>query len=76
MWDLDRSASRGQMATRGLYVFEHESEFGNAPSHMLFKAIQIERKEDVEVPRSAADYNVNIEDVKIEGIKLHQVVGL
>lgn len=76
MWDLDRSASRGQMATRGLYVFEHESEFGNAPSHMLFKAIQIKRKEDVEVPRSTADYNIIIEDVKIEGITLHQVVGL
>ncbi|MGL6096464.1 MAG: type I-C CRISPR-associated protein Cas7/Csd2, partial [Fimbriiglobus sp.] len=25
MWDIDRSASRGLMATRGLYVFEHDS---------------------------------------------------
>jgi CRISPR-associated protein Cas7/Csd2 subtype I-C len=31
MWEIDRSASRGLMATRGLYVFEHESRLGNAP---------------------------------------------
>ena len=31
MWEIDRSASRGLMATRGLYVFEHASMLGNAP---------------------------------------------
>ena len=33
MWDLDRSAGRGLMSCRGLYVFSHESMLGNAP-HM------------------------------------------
>ena len=31
MWDMDRSASRGLMACRGLYVFSHESPMGNFP---------------------------------------------
>src|SRR5205807_484802 len=29
MWEIDRSASRGFMATRGLYVFEHASPLGS-----------------------------------------------
>ena len=33
MWEIDRSASRGLMCTRGLYVFEHDSPLGNAPAH-------------------------------------------
>ena len=41
MWDLDRSASRGQTACRGLYIFSHDSALGNAPSHQLFKRISI-----------------------------------
>ena len=36
MWDLDRSAARGLMACRGLYVFSHENSLGNAPAHRLF----------------------------------------
>jgi len=39
MWDLDRSASRGMMTCRGLYIFTHESPFGNAPAHHLFERV-------------------------------------
>src|SRR5690625_247700 len=52
MWDLDRSASRGRMATRGLYVFKHEGMYGNAPSHLLFEKIDINKVDGVENPRS------------------------
>lgn len=76
MWDVDHSAARGQMATRGLYVFEHESAYGNAPSHMLFDTIHIEKKEDVETARSSKDYTVTIDPVETEGITLHEVVPL
>ncbi|HEY9582306.1 MAG TPA: type I-C CRISPR-associated protein Cas7/Csd2 [Savagea sp.] len=76
MWDLDRSASRGQMATRGLYVFAHDSEFGNAPSHKLFEAINIERKENVDVARDAKDYDIKIDELDIDGVTLHRVVEL
>jgi len=33
MFEHDRSAARGEMTTRGLYVFRHESKLGNAPYH-------------------------------------------
>jgi CRISPR-associated protein Csd2 len=33
MFESDRSASRGEMATRKLIVFEHDSPLGNAPAH-------------------------------------------
>jgi CRISPR-associated protein Csd2 len=32
MFDHDRTATRGVMASRGLYVFSHNNSFGNAPA--------------------------------------------
>jgi CRISPR-associated protein Csd2 len=61
MWDCDRSASRGMMAPRGLYIFSHESKLGNAPAHKLFERIQVELKPDTTVPRKFADYSVSID---------------
>ena len=43
MFEHDRSAARGQMATRGLYVFEHDSELGNAHAHALFDRLLVGR---------------------------------
>ncbi len=43
MFEHDRSAARGEMATRGLYVFEHASELGNAHAHALFDRLQVAR---------------------------------
>jgi len=42
MFEHDRSAARGQMACRGLYVFEHESKLGNAHAHALFDRLQVQ----------------------------------
>lgn len=61
MFEHDRSAARGEMATRGLYLFKHDSELGNAHAHALFDRIQIKRKDGVEVPRSFADYQVRFD---------------
>ena len=58
MFEHDRSAARGEMTTRGLYVFKHDSELGNAPAHSLFELIQPKLKEEVSVPRSFDDYDV------------------
>ncbi|WP_083821510.1 type I-C CRISPR-associated protein Cas7/Csd2, partial [Legionella drancourtii] len=44
MFEHDRSAARGDMATRGLYVFKHESKLGNAQAHTLFDRIKIARQ--------------------------------
>ena len=57
MWDVDRSASRGEMGCRGLYVFSHESKLGNAAAHRLFDLIQTPKSE-ANAPRSFADYRV------------------
>lgn len=65
MFEHDRSAARGEMSTRGLYVFKHDSELGNAPAHSLFERIQVKRKEGVDVPRSFDDYDVTIQDANL-----------
>ena len=65
MFEHDRSAARGEMATRGLYVFKHDSELGNAHAHSLFDRVAIQRKADVDVPRSFADYAVTVNEVDL-----------
>lgn len=76
MWDMDRSASRGLMALRGLYVFSHEKSKGNAPAHRLFDTIFIKRRDGVAAPRSFKDYEVKVDEAGLpEGVKLTKVVG-
>jgi CRISPR-associated protein Csd2 len=67
MFEHDRSAARGQMATRGLYVFKHDSALGNAHAHGLFDRVQVKRKDGVEVARSFADYEVSVADAALPG---------
>jgi CRISPR-associated protein Csd2 len=58
MFEHDRSAARGEMSTRGLYVFKHDSELGNAPAHALFDRLQVTPKEEGAVARSFDAYSV------------------
>ncbi|MES2000238.1 MAG: type I-C CRISPR-associated protein Cas7/Csd2 [Pseudomonadota bacterium] len=62
MFEHDRSAARGEMSTRGLYVFKHDSELGNAPAHSLFERIQPKLRDGVSVPRSFGDYDVVVDE--------------
>lgn len=48
MFDHDRSAARGEMATRKLVVFRHASALGNAPAHALFDRVKVGRNVDGE----------------------------
>ena len=76
MWDLDRSASRGMMACRGIYVFTHESPLGNAPAHKLFERIVASRKPNVAIPRSFGDYTVQVNGADLpKGVTLTTLVG-
>lgn len=75
MFEHDRSAARGMMATRGLYVFEHESKMGNAPVQNLFNTITVSKKADIIAPRSFQDYEVKIADLNFNRVKLHKKVG-
>jgi len=71
MFEHDRSAARGEMTTRGLYVFKHDSELGNAPAHTLFERIRPTIKKDVAVPRSFADYKVSVDETNMpQGVQL------
>ena len=58
LFELDRSAARGAMAARGLYIFKHASKLGNAQAQKLFEAIRVEKKPEVESPRAFTDYIV------------------
>jgi CRISPR-associated protein Csd2 len=62
MFEHDRSAARGEMATRGLYVFKHDSELGNAPAHALFERIKPKLKEGVATARSFEDYSITVDE--------------
>jgi CRISPR-associated protein Csd2 len=61
MWDYDRSASRGQMACRGLHVFTHTSSLGDARANELLERVSVRRRDGVSVPRSFADYAVAVD---------------
>jgi CRISPR-associated protein Csd2 len=59
MFEVDRSASRGEMTARKLYVFKHDSMLGNAPAHKLFERILVRRKDDSLPPRHFGDYEIS-----------------
>lgn len=62
MWDQDHSAARGNMATRKLIIFKHDSKMGDAPSHKLFERVSIRLKDDSKPPRSFGDYEVSVNE--------------
>jgi len=75
MFEHDRSAAHGKMATRKLIIFKHDSDLGNAPAHLLFDRIQVTRKEGVSAPRSFANYSVTIDrDDLPSGVELIEMI--
>ncbi len=54
MFEHDRSAARGEMATRKLVVFRHASALGNAHASDLFARIRVDRAFKGETYRSTA----------------------
>ncbi len=61
MFEHDHSAARGQMATRKLVVFKHDSPLGNTPAHTLFERIQVEPKDTTKPARDFSDYSVTLD---------------
>ncbi len=76
MFEHDRSAARGEMATRGLYVFRHDSQLGNAHAYDLFARIQPKLKADILVPRDFDHYRVAVDENNLPlGVSLTRLVG-
>ena len=73
MFENDHSAARGKMAVRELIVFKHESELGNAPAYKLFDAVQVERREGVDVPRRYGDYIVTVDENLPAGVSCERM---
>jgi CRISPR-associated protein Csd2 len=46
------------MSTRGLYVFKHEGELGDAPAHRLFDLVQVKQNVLDAPARSFDDFSV------------------
>ena len=82
MFEHDRSAARGQMATRGLYVFEHQDKLGNAHAHALFDRLQVAAAPGAATPaRDFGAYSVTFDGRAVDtgstveatpSVKLHR----
>lgn len=62
MFEHDRSAARGLMATRNLIVFKHDSALGNAPAYSLFERVAVKRRDETKPARAFSDYEVRVDD--------------
>lgn len=65
MFDHDRAAARGEMTARGLIVFKHDSDLGNAPAHKLLERVTVGRAPGDGPPRSFVDYNVTVNEADL-----------
>jgi CRISPR-associated protein Csd2 len=84
MFDHDRSAARGEMASRKLVVFRHNSALGNAHAHELFGLVKTwrvhhgvrhevgaEQTNNWPSARSFADYEITVDADRVpEGIEV------
>jgi CRISPR-associated protein Csd2 len=56
LFEHDRSASRGEMASQKLFVFEHDNALGSYPAHKLFERVTVKRKDESKPARAFSDY--------------------
>lgn len=86
MYEHDRSASKGLMSLRKLFVFKHvgtdthdeqrqrQAMLGCAPAHALFDRVQIKLRDGVATARSFSDYIVEVDEAMPAGVELHTLV--
>lgn len=56
-FELNRTASKGHMATQNLWIFSHRSKYGDMPAHKLFNTVKLVKKCDGS-PLTYDDYEV------------------
>ncbi len=69
MFEHDRSAARGKMNMRKLYVFKHDNILGSCPSHVLFDKITVKQLDANKPPRAFGDYEVCVDEHMPEGVE-------
>lgn len=75
MFEIDRSASRGYMQMQRVIVFAHDSKLGNEPSGRLFARLNVARKAGVEVARSVAHYDIDLDEMSLpQGVQLVSLI--
>lgn len=86
MYDHDRSASKGMMSCRGLYIFKHtgtdsnleqrkkQAMLGCAPAHKLLdfgEIISINKRDGIDAPRKFSDYQITLHEDRLpKGVEL------
>jgi CRISPR-associated protein Csd2 len=76
MFEHDRSAARGDMRLREVYIFRHEDPLGNAHAGKLFDRVRPRRKDGVEAPRAFEHYEVTVDDADLpDGVTLIRLMG-
>ena len=61
MFENDRSSARGEMTTRRIVAFKHDSPLGNMHAHRLFESVVVERS-GMDPTLGYGDYNVHIDE--------------
>lgn len=88
MFEHDRSAARGEMASRRVIAFRHASPLGNAPAHALFDRVKVRRRANGELrelgdsrldnaapARAFSDYDVAIDRAGLpDGVEIIEVL--
>jgi len=65
MFDHDRSAAKGEMTSRKVILFKHNSKLGNAPANKLFDLVKVKRKDENRPARSFEDYEVVVDETNV-----------
>lgn len=75
----DRSVVRDEMSTRGLYVFKHECELGDAPARRLLDMIGVKQADPDTSARGFADFTITAPPAgrlaEIPRVTLERVIG-
>ncbi len=76
MFEHDRAAARGMMTARGLIVYKHDSDLGNATADSLFKRVKVSRAAGgAAAPRNFADYEVHVDETGLpSGISVQRLI--
>jgi CRISPR-associated protein Csd2 len=69
MFEHDRSAARGMMATRALVIFDHGCKLGRAHAHDLFARVKAELRNADQPPRDFADYRLTLDGKELHDLK-------